>query len=55
MIRIINSNEFIKYVKIHLLKNNSYNEWNAKIDRMYNIGILNPDIYQELKTIINNI
>ena len=54
MIMIINSNEFIEYVKRHLLKNNSHNEWNAKIDRMYSIGVLNYNTYQTLKMIVSN-
>ena len=51
---IINSNEFIKYVKNHLLRNNSHNEWNVKIDKMNSVGLLNHNTYQTLKMIVSN-
>ena len=51
---IINSNEFIRFVERHLLMNNSHNEWNAQIEKMNNISLLDTNTYQALKVIINN-
>lgn len=51
---IINSNEFIEFVKKHLSKYNSHNDWNVKIDKMNDVGLLEPNTYQALKTVINN-
>jgi hypothetical protein len=50
---IDNSNEFIKFVKKHLILNKSHNEWNIQIERMNKTGHLSPDTYQYLKQIIN--
>ena len=50
---IINSNEFVEFVKRHLILNKSHNEWNIKIEKMNKIGYLSSDTYQSLKQIIN--
>ena len=52
---VINSNEFVGLVKRHLILNKNFDEWNIKIDKMNDAGLLSPNTYQNLKNIIIDI
>ena len=50
---VINSNMFIEFVKRHIALNENSSEWNMKIERMNEVGLLSTNTYQSLKQITN--